>query len=606
MVSWKRTLTQDPTPLRHHNVVRYPLPDDIVVERDLPIPAADGTILRADVYRPGHAADEQCPALVAVTPYGKNAGVDDYPIDFAALAASGTFVGDLELSEATSFEAPDPAYWVPRGYTVVVADMRGCFASAGRPRLLLGRAAADAAAVIEWTAEQPWCTGKVGLAGASYLATLQWYTAALAPPHLAAIAPWEGITDPCRDTLTHGGIPETRYSEFWYRAMHTGSKPASASLRRLTPWLLRRFPDRFRHVAGPPKLEDVTVPALVGASWSDQGPRNRGSVEGYTRIGSADKWLYTHGRKMWQTYYSPEALDVQRRFFDRFLKEEDNGFDAVPRVRLETRHDLRTYSERFEQDWPIPDTRYVPLYLDHGTSSLEPTVPDEPQSRRTFPVAGDELTFTTTFTEDTEITGHTALRLWVQAKDANDMDLFVGLKKLDSSGEDVWFEGHGGYEKGFVAHGWIRVSHRALDPEASTAYRPVLDYTKYWPLLPGQLVPVDIEIMPHSTFFEAGSTLVLLVTGHDLDDNPAVGHDRTVNQGFHIVHAGGDFDSHLLLPVVPARPPAALEGAAGGGNESDPEQCGETPGFPHRAARFVAPDEMPIAWSALGRQRVGL
>ena len=74
----------------HHNVVRYPLPDDIVVERDLPIPTADGTLLRADVYRP-QQADEQWPALVAVTPYGKNAGVDDYPIDFAALAASGTF-----------------------------------------------------------------------------------------------------------------------------------------------------------------------------------------------------------------------------------------------------------------------------------------------------------------------------------------------------------------------------------------------------------------------------------------------------------------------------------------------------------------------------------
>ncbi|SQI31740.1 dipeptidyl aminopeptidase [Rhodococcus coprophilus] len=605
MVSCRRTLTQDPTPLRHHNVVRYPLPDDIVVERDLPIRTGDGTILRADVYRPHHAADEQLPALVAVTPYGKSAGIDDYPVDFAALAASGTFVGDLGLSEATSFEAPDPAYWVPRGYAVVVADMRGCFASDGRPRLLLSRAAVDAAAVIEWAAEQAWCTGKVGLAGASYLATLQWYTAALRPPHLAAIAPWEGITDPCRDTLTHGGIPETRYSEFWYRAMNSGARPASTSLRRITPWLLRRFPDRFRHVAPPPPdLEDVTVPALVGVSWSDQGPRNRGSVEGYTRLGSSDKWLYTHGRKMWQTYYSAEVLEVQRRFFDRFLKDEDNGFDAVPRVRLETRHDLRTYSERFEQDWPVPGTRYVPLYLDHGTCSLEDTLPGEPQSRRTFPVAGDELVFTTTFTEDTEVTGHAALRLWVQAKDANDMDLFVGLKKLDSRGHDVWFEGHGGYEEGFVAHGWIRVSHRALDPEASTAYRPVLDLTKYWPLLPGQLVPVDIEIMPHSTFFEAGSTLALVVSGHDLDGNPAVGHDRTVNRGFHIVHAGGDFDSHLLLPVVPARPPAPLAVDVA---ENSSEQSGQARGFPHQAAPFVPLDEVPIAWSALAhRQRAGL
>lgn len=596
MISWQRTLAQDPTPLRYHNVVRYPLPDDILVERDVPIRTGDGTILRAVVYRSG-VEDEQCPVLVTLTPYGKDGGVEKYPVDFDHFAESGNFVGGLELSDCTSFEAPDPAYWVPRGYTVVVADMRGCFSSEGRPRLLLGRAATDAASVIEWAATQPWSTGKVGLAGASYLATLQWYTAALNPPYLAAIAPWEGVSDPCRDTLSHGGIPETRYSEFWYRAINNGARSASASLRRLTPWLMRRYPDRLRHVAAPPKFEDITVPALVGVSWSDQGPRTRGSVEGYTRIGSADKWLYTHGRKMWQTYYSSEVLDVQRRFFDRFLKGEDNGFDAVPRVRVETRHDLRTYSERFEQEWPIPDTRYVPLYLDHGTASLAKTLPGQSESRRTFPVAGDELTFDVTFDEDTEITGHTALRLWVQAKDANDMDLFVGLKKLDASGREVWFEGHDGFEEGHVAQGWIRVSHRALDPEASTAYRPVLDPTKHWPLLPGQLVPVDIEIMPHSTFFEAGSTLVLVITGHDLDENLGVGHDRTVNQGFHIVHTGGEFDSHLLIPVIPARRPEPVAAAAADRAETDD---------PHAPAVFVTPDEVPLAWEALtGRQRVG-
>lgn len=240
--------------------------------------------------------------------------------------------------------------------------------------------------------------------------------------------------------------------------------------------------------------------------------------------------LYTHGRKMWQTFYGNEALDYQRRFFDRFLKEEDNGFEDTPRIRLETRHDLRTYSERLESEWPVPDTRYVALHLDHANADLSTTPCESRQFRRTFPVAGDELVFTHTFDEDTEITGHAALRLWVQAKDANDMDLFVGLAKRDEHGRDVWFEGHGGYEKGFVAHGWMRVSRRALDPEASTAYRPVHDRTKYWPLLPEQIVPVDIEIMPHSTFFEAGSSLVLVIAGHDLDENPRVGHDRTINK----------------------------------------------------------------------------
>ncbi|MEE2033934.1 CocE/NonD family hydrolase, partial [Rhodococcus chondri] len=441
------------------------------------------------------------------------------------------------------------------------------------------------------TATQPWSTGKVGMAGASHLATMQWYTAAQNPPHLAAIAPWDGISDPYRDTLTHGGIPETRHCEFWYRAMHMGSRSAVSSMRRLTPWLLRHFPDRFRHVAAPPELEDVTIPALVGVSWSDQGPRTRGSIRAFTRLGSPDKWLYTHGRKGWQTFYGSEVLDVQRRFFDHFLKGEDNGFHAVPWVRLETRHDLRTYSERFEEQWPVPGTHYVPLYLDHGTGCLDTELPEESSRARTFPVAGDELTFSATFDEDTEISGHAALRLWVEAKDANDMDLFVGLKKLAADGREVWFEGHAGFEEAFVAHGWIRASHRALDPEASTAYLPVLDPAKHWPLLPGQIVPVDIEIMPHSTFFEAGSTLVLVVAGHDLDSNQKVGHDRTVNQGFHIVHSGGQFDSHLLLPVVdPSRP--------------DPQPC-EEPG--NEVSDNTEITAMPMLWTGFPqRLRAGL
>ncbi|MEE2032678.1 CocE/NonD family hydrolase, partial [Rhodococcus chondri] len=164
MVSWKREPAQDPTPLRHHSITRYPLPDDIVVERDVPIRTADGTTLRANVYRPGglptsgrtpagraavDTSDTRHPVLVSVTPYGKDASVDRYPVDFGALAESGNFVGALELSDCTPFEGPDPAYWVPRGYVVVVADLRGCFASGGRPRLLLGRAAAAAADEIE-------------------------------------------------------------------------------------------------------------------------------------------------------------------------------------------------------------------------------------------------------------------------------------------------------------------------------------------------------------------------------------------------------------------------------------------------------------------------
>ena len=580
MASWVRTRRHDPTPLRQHRVTVYPLPDDIVVDRDVPIRLTDGTVLMANVYRPQSPPGTRHPVLVSVTPYGKDIGVDGYPIDFDALADSGNYVGDLRLSDRTSFEAPDPAQWVPHGYVLVVADQRGCFTSGGKPRMLLGRSAADAADVVEWAAAQPWSTGRVGMAGASHLATLQWYTAARRPPHLAAIAPWEGISDPYRDTLCHGGVPDTRFSEFWHRSLYIGAGSAARAFRRIGPWLLRRHHTRCRHLVGPPKLEDVTVPAFVGVSWSDQGPRTRGSITGYLRLGSSRKWLYTHGRKMWQTFYSREVVDTQRRFFDHVLADADNGFGDTPAVRLETRHDLRTCSERYEAQWPIPDTRYVPLYLDHVTGGLVGDRRQEPSSARTFPVAGDVLTFTHTFGTDTEISGHTALRLWVQAKDAEDMDLFVGIGKHDVDGEEVLFEGHAGSEAGQVAQGCIRVSRRALDTEASTNYRPVVAPAGRRPLRPGEIVPVDIEITPHSTFFEAGSSLVLTIAGHDLCTGPVVGHDCTVNQGFHIVHTGGRFDSHLLVPVVPDR-------AGGGDGEPGMQLDG---------------GDVPIAWGAVFAQ----
>lgn len=554
MASWVRTRMHDPTPLRHQRITVYPLPDGIVVERDVPIRLADGTVLLANVYRPDVPPTVRHPVLVSVTPYGKDVGVDGYPIDFDGLAAGGNYAGELRVSDHTSFEAPDPAQWVPHGYVLVVADQRGSFTSGGRPRMLLGGSAADAAAVVEWAAAQPWSTGRVGMAGASHLATLQWYTAARRPPHLAAIAPWEGISDPYRDTLCHGGVPDTRFSEFWHRSLYIGSGSAARMFRRIGPWLLRRHHTRCRHLLTAPKLEDVTVPAFVGASWSDQGPRTRGSITGFQRLGSSRKWLYTHGRKMWQTYYSPDVVAAQRRFFDHILTGADNGFGDTPAVRVETRHDLRTHSERYETQWPIAGTRYVPLYLDHATGTLDVDRPAEPSSTRTFPVAGDVLTYTHTFTADTEVTGHTALRLWVQAKDANDMDLFVGIGKIDVDGEDVPFEGHAGSETGPVAQGCIRVSRRALDTEVSTAYRPVVALTGRLPLRRDEIVPVDVEITPHSTFFEAGSSLVLTIAGHDLCAGPVVGHDDTINQGFHIVHTGGQFDSHLLLPVIPDAP----------------------------------------------------
>ena len=146
------------------------------------------------------------------------------------------------------------------------------------------------------------------------------------------------------------------------------------------------------------------------------------------------------------------------------------------------------------------------------------------------------------------------LRLWAEAEDGDDMDIFVALHKLDRDGNFVPFVAMAMLDDGPLALGWLRVSHREADPQRSTAWRPWLTHQRRLLLQPGQVVPVDIEIWPSSTQFEEGESLRLIIQGSDIfryDLPQAQLHEDSVNVGAHAIHAGGRYDSHLLVPVVP-------------------------------------------------------
>ena len=162
------------------------------------------------------------------------------------------------------------------------------------------------------------------------------------------------------------------------------------------------------------------------------------------------------------------------------------------------------------------------------------------------------LQFSHVFTEDTEVTGHMKLKLWVSTTEGDDMDLFVAVEKLDRTGEEVHFFGKTGYAEGPVALGWLRVSERTLDAVASTPWQPVLSHDNPSPIAAGEIVPVEIEILPSSTRFLAGETLRLTIQGRDLFEHPALAHAYSANEGTHRIHSGRDHDSHLLLPIAPA------------------------------------------------------
>jgi predicted acyl esterase len=165
--------------------------------------------------------------------------------------------------------------------------------------------------------------------------------------------------------------------------------------------------------------------------------------------------------------------------------------------------------------------------------------------------------FEYTFDEKTELTGHMKLKLWVQAAEGDDMDLFVAIEKIDRTGDRVPFQFYCNHEDGPVALGWLRVSHRELDEKASTPYQPVHKHQREMKLDANEIVPVEIEIWPSSTLFERGEKLQVVVQGSDIysyrmPKSQIIEHASTVNKGEHVIHTGGTYDSHLLVPVIPA------------------------------------------------------
>lgn len=570
--------------------------DGMRIDWDVPITMDDGVVLRADIFRPLGA--EKVPAILTYGPYGKGLAFQEgYKTawDIMARDYPDALEGSSNLYQ--SWEVPDPEKWVPDGYACVRIDSRGAGRSEGYLSVHSPRETKDIYDCIEWLAEQPWCTGKVGMNGISYFAANQWRVAAKQPPHLAAICIWEGFADNYRDATHHGGIlsvfrknwqdmqvktvqhglgergPRSRVTGELVCGPETIPEEELAKNRADMPGdLLRNHldGDYYRALGG--DLSKITVPLLSAGNWGGQGLHLRGNVEGFLSAASEHKWLEMHGGAHWAEFYTDYGIDIQKRFLGYFLKDEDNGWDKQPKVQIQIRRPGEIkFPVRHEHEWPIARTQWTKFYLDPAGMAL---TPEAPTARQTldYEAMGDGATFLSAPLEaDTEITGPSAAKLFLSSR-TRDADVFLVLRVFDPQGEEVVF--YGALDPHTpVGQGWLRASHRKLDPARSLPYRPYHPHDEVQPLTPGEPVELDVEIWPTCIVVPKGYRIGLTVRGRDYEwdgaaavlsnmKNPMKGcgpfvHDDPQDRpmdvfgGTNTLHFDAGAAPYLLLPVIP-------------------------------------------------------
>lgn len=510
------------------------------------VPTRDGTVLRVNVFRRAGAAAQ--PVILSIHPYRK----DDLPRrgrrrwTFSPQYRLLRQPAPVAFSAFTGWESPDPAWWTSHGFVVVNADCRGCGKSDGTGKLLSRQEAEDTYDVVQWLAGQPWSDGRVVMLGVSYLAITQYAAAALQPPALQAICPWEGFTDAYRDLMFPGGIRESGFARVWARGVRARTRQSYDIAQMQTEHPLRD--DFWRSLV--PDLSAIEVPMLVCGSFSDNNLHTRGSIRAFTHSGSEHARLYTHRGGKWEQFYSEGALAEQLKFFRDVL----DGAPPTRSVRLEVREDRTTIAAvREETEWPLARTRWRRMYL--AGAGLLADEPPRAAGSITFETHSRAAAFNWTVPEDIELTGPMAARLWVQLDGCEDANLFFGVEKW-RDGQYVDFEGSYGYGRDRVATGWQRVSLRTLDPALSQPWEPVGACDRPAPVRAGEVISVDVALGPSATLFRAGEQLRFVVAGRWLSPrNPLAGQFPAAYpdppRGLVTLRWGPRYDAHLLIPQIP-------------------------------------------------------
>jgi uncharacterized protein len=554
---------------------------EMVVEKDVPVRMRDGATLYADVFRP--RANGKYPAIINISAYQKDK----------------VWVPPADLEEKANpymtWETVNPTWWVPRGYACVRVDTRGAGKSPGLSDPGGFQETLDFYDSIEWAAKQKWCSGNIGTAGISYHATTQWRVAGLKPPSLKAMIPWEGYGDCYRDAVFHGGIFQLYYLATWYAtqmAHHLLGEPQQYNPdafhnERLYNYMRHSLDTGF-WANRSAHWDSIEVPFYSAGNWSGHNLHLRGNIEGFVRAASKHKKLRVHCGTHYHAFYTEEGRHDQLRWFDHWLKGIDTGIMKEPPIKLLIRTGnggMKDYAFRFENEWPLARTQWTRFYLrphakepSADAMGVEGTLENKPPGKKasvTYSATGTShagvasasstmlqagsmhrtgIAFETEpLRADTEVTGPIVLKLWVSST-KKDMDIFATLRNIGTDGKDVWEVGQQGQPVP-VAKGWLRASHRKLDPARSLPYRPFHAHDGRLWLTPGEIVECDVEIWPACMVFRKGHRIRIDIQPRDgVGSAPYTHYHADYNTGgFNTIHAGPGMASHLLLPIIPAR-----------------------------------------------------
>jgi putative CocE/NonD family hydrolase len=554
----------------------------IQIEKDVMVAMRDGTRIAVDIYRPD-VDGERFPAILSWGQWGKDA---QEAVGWLADKTQRYY--DSPLWDGT-MEAGDYTYLVPRGYVHVIPDPRGVGNSEGPPPTLESlHDPRDIHDTIVWIAEQPWCTGKVGMLGPSSYSFSQVRAAeADPPPELVAIHPDEllylpdhyyfhGIFDTMDYHVIHGRHgndsttpgpnrvvgnlppmmlsllseeemasrlqealehPDIKFNTKWYSMLRYPMKSA---------WFFDILLDSFHPRPVEHHAERIRIPMYVGTPWL-----TRTYIWGAfytfeeTSTPPEEKKLIVYPPGFTRRPYV-EYHDETVRWYDYWLKGIDNGIMEEPPIKMFV---IGANKWRFEHEWPLARTEWTRYYL-HPEGGLSPAIVEGSPAPDSFtqPAAYLDPTVyclryrTQPLDRELEVTGPLALYLEA-AIDHDDTNWFVDLADVDPEGNRQW-----------LSSGCLKAKFRALDETKSRPWQPLHPREEPVPVPAGEVVEYAIALMPTANVFAKGHSIELIIRNQD-DILSRLGtwgvyHLPFMHTVTHEIHLG---NSHLLLPVIPAR-----------------------------------------------------